>query len=407
MTHIFISYAREETKSLAIPLADKLNTIEGLTVWVDRDIEDGDDWETLIQRQIFKCDYLIVLYSPSINRHIYDELKPKSYVVREIRYAQLHKKTIIPVMIQQTEPPISLIGIQHIEYEKEGMSLDDLVDRLRKRMKIVPPPETDINNISSTTLRRIMIPPKPKIVLDAPFDWCYIPAGDVTLNPDGHDKDVYIRQETQVNVPTVWMSKYPITNKQYRQFVMDGGYVNDDWWTVSGIAWRGNNRKPYHLDDPKWNADDCPVVGVCWYEAVAFCRWMTAQTGENIMLPTDAMWQRAASGDEGRVYPWGNFWRDDVCNHNISKGGVGNTTPVRQYEDKGSSPFGVVDMAGNVWEWCLTTYQTGRNDLEGTDIRILRGGAWWNEDISQFTTTFRIKYVPSNSWGFRVVCGNL
>ncbi|HRF95582.1 MAG TPA: toll/interleukin-1 receptor domain-containing protein, partial [Aggregatilineales bacterium] len=113
MTHIFISYAREETKSLAINLADKLNAIDGLTVWVDRDIEYGDDWETVIQRQIFKCDYMIVFYSPGINRHIYDELKPKSYVVREIRYAQLHKKTIIPVMIQQTEPPINLIGIQH------------------------------------------------------------------------------------------------------------------------------------------------------------------------------------------------------------------------------------------------------------------------------------------------------
>jgi formylglycine-generating enzyme required for sulfatase activity len=64
---------------------------------------------------------------------------------------------------------------------------------------------------------------------------------------------------------------------------------------------------------------------VSWYEAVAFCRWMTAQTGENIMLPTDAMWQRAASGDEGRVYPWGDVWRDDGCNHNIGKGGAYHT----------------------------------------------------------------------------------
>lgn len=125
------------------------------------------------------------------------------------------------------------------------------------------------------------------------------------------------------------------------------------------------------------------------------------------MLPTDAMWQRAAGGDEGRVYPWGDTWRSDMCNHNIGKSGVGHTTPVRHYEDKGSSPFGVADMAGNVWEWCLTTYQTGRNDLEGIDIRILRGGAWRNEDVQMFTTTFRIKYVPSNTWGFRVVCGNL
>lgn len=407
MTHIFISYAREETKSLAINLADKLNAIDGLSAWVDRDIEYGDDWETLIQRQIFKCDYLVVLYSPSINRHIYDELKPKSYVVREVRYAQLHKKTIIPVMIQETEPPISLIGVQHIEYEKEHLTLGDLVERLRKRMKIIPPPTTDINTISSTTLRRIMIPPKPKIVLPTPFDWCYIPEGDVTLTRDGHDKDIYIRKDTTVNLSGFWMGKYPITNAQYRQFIDDKGYQTDDWWTKAGIAWRGNNTQPFHWGDAIWNRDDYPVVGVSWYEAVAFCKWLSAKSGEAIMLPTDAMWQRAAQGDDNRLYPWGDMWNPEACNHNISKNGAGHTTPVRHYETMGSSPFGVIDMAGNVWEWCLTTYDTGRNDLEGTDIRILRGGAWWNEETSRFTTTFRIKYVPSNSWGFRVVVGSL
>lgn len=407
MTHIFISYARDETRTFAIQLADALNAVDGLTVWVDRDIEYGDDWETLIQRQIFKCDYMIVLYSPSINRHIYDELKPKSYVVREIRYAQLHKKTIIPVMIQQTEPPISLIGIQHIEYEKEGMMLDVLVERLRRRMNIVPQPVIDTTTISSTTLKRIMIPPKPKVALPQPFDWCYVPAGDVTLIPDGHDKDIYIKKETTVPVSGFWMAKYLITNGQYRQFIDDKGYQTDAWWTDAGIAWRGQHKQPYHWDDSQWNGDDYPVVGVSWYEAVAFCKWLSAKSGENIMLPTDAMWQRASQGDEGHIYPWGNTWNGEVCNHNIGKTGIGHTTPVRQYEAVGASPFGVVDMAGNAWEWCLTTYSTGRNDLEGTDIRILRGGAWWNEETARFTTTYRIKYVPSNSWGLRVVCGTL
>ncbi|HRF95583.1 MAG TPA: SUMF1/EgtB/PvdO family nonheme iron enzyme, partial [Aggregatilineales bacterium] len=142
-----------------------------------------------------------------------------------------------------------------------------------------------------------MIPPKPKIVLSEPFDWCYIPAGDVLLTRDGHDKDIYIKHDVSVSLSAFWMAKYPITNQQYRQFIDDNGYQTDEWWTSAGVAWRGHNRQPYHWGDEKWSGDDYPVVGVSWYEAVAFCRWLSAKSGENIMLPTDAMRPRAAQGD--------------------------------------------------------------------------------------------------------------
>ena len=174
MTHIFISYSKKDTKSLAIDLANQFNVLEDVTAWVDVEgIDYGDEWETLIQRQIICCDYMVVLYSPDINRHIDDESQTESYVIKEIRYAQMRKKLIIPVMAQETHPPMGLISIQYIDYSQEGISSSELVNRLCKRMKITSTPKVSVAPI-------IVTPPKPKIILSQPFDWCYVPAGKVT-----------------------------------------------------------------------------------------------------------------------------------------------------------------------------------------------------------------------------------
>ncbi len=238
---------------------------------------------------------------------------------------------------------------------------------------------------------KIITPTKPKIALPAPFDWCYIPEGQVTFGPeDGYDKDFYAKEKTTVPVPAFWMAKYPVTNKQYREFV-----------TATG-------KKPRYWDDAKWNGDDYPVVGMTWYEAVAFCAWLSNKTGEKIMLPSDAMWQRAAQGDDERKFPWGNVWDASLCNNNVDKKGIGKTTPVRDYEDKYTHPYGLVDMAGNVWEWCLTTYKTGENRTTGNDNdwRVLTGGSWGTEVAGRFVSAFRDRNVP-NDWyneniGFRL-----
>ena len=197
MTHIFISYAKKDTKSLAMDLADKLNTIEGVSAWVDVEgIDYGDEWETLIQRQIARCDYMVVLYSPDINRHIDDESQTESYVIKEIRYAQMRKKPIIPVMVQQTHPPMGLISIQYIDYANEGISSAELVNRLCKRMKINVVSQVDSIPVAPMTSPQITIPPKPKIILPQPFDWCYIPAGKVSFSQkDGYDNNFYAKSE--------------------------------------------------------------------------------------------------------------------------------------------------------------------------------------------------------------------
>jgi formylglycine-generating enzyme required for sulfatase activity len=145
---------------------------------------------------------------------------------------------------------------------------------------------------------------------------------------------------------------------------------------------------------------------VSWYEAVAFCLWLSEATGEKIMLPTEDQWQYAAQGDDGRAYPWGNDWDCKRCNNSVKPCASNVTKPVRHYEGKGDSPFGVVDMAGNVWEWCLTDYNKKTNDINSiANKRVLRGGSWSRYNSDFLRCDYRGRNFPSHwgcHWGFRL-----
>ena len=200
------------------------------------------------------------------------------------------------------------------------------------------------------------------------------------------------------------IAKYPITNTQFAKFVEAGGYDEQKWWTKIGWQVLQERRwtQPRYWGDKKWNGFDYPVVGVTWYEAVAFCLWLSETSEESILLPTSEQWQYAAQGDdEKRLFPWGRRWNKKKCNNS------GNgTTPVTEFEGKGDSVFGVVDMAGNVWEWCLTGYESKSNELNGTEARTMRGGSWDKGKIDFFRCDYVNSYDPSNSIdlvGFRIV----
>jgi formylglycine-generating enzyme required for sulfatase activity len=208
------------------------------------------------------------------------------------------------------------------------------------------------------------------------------------------------------------IARYPITNAQFKLFLDAGGYSERRWWTDAGWQQREEDgwTQPRHWTDSKWNGADKPVVGVSWYEAVAFCLWLSEATGEKIMLPTEAQWQYAAQGDDGRTYPWGNTWDHTKCNNYAKKEGGGlfglfrgplpdghgqRTTPVTAYEGRGDSPFGVVDMAGNVWEWCLTDYNGNSNNINSnSNSRVLRGGSWDYGNPDRFRCDIRGRNNP-------------
>ena len=145
-------------------------------------------------------------------------------------------------------------------------------------------------------------------LLPEPFAWIDIPAGRVDIKKHG-----------EFDVAAFQIAKYPITNAQYAKFIEAGGYRKRKWWTDAGWERRSSDSwtEPRYWAGSRFNGREQPVVGVSWYEAVAFCLWLSDLTGEQIMLPTEDQWQRAAQGDDGRVYPWGDEWDCHRCNNSV------------------------------------------------------------------------------------------
>lgn len=210
------------------------------------------------------------------------------------------------------------------------------------------------------------------------------------------------------------ISRYPITVAQYQCFVQAGGYNDSRHWTAAGWAWRQQLERqgpaPYtapHL------SPTLPVTGVSWYEANAFCHWLSTQTGESIQLPSEVQWERAARHTDGRTYPWGDDFAATRCNMRDS--GLAQPSPVGLFPT-GNAACGAADLVGNVWEWCATQWRsTYKDDAQsvdnaqtGTERRVLRGGSWANEQ-HLVRCAHRHRNYPDH-WGpnvgFRVVALN-
>jgi formylglycine-generating enzyme required for sulfatase activity len=222
-----------------------------------------------------------------------------------------------------------------------------------------------------------------------------------------------------------------VTNGQYRRFVEAGGYDERRYWTEAGWAWRTivydskvpkwlvserppeKRDRPFWWDDPARNLPNLPVVGICWFEALAYTRWLSDVTGCPCRLPAEAEWEKAARGTDGRIYPWGNGEiRPQRANYRET--GIGSTSPVGCFPS-GASPHGCMDMVGNVWEWCCSLYRSypydpgdGREDLEAEGEPVLRGGSW-RDGQSHARCAFRFWNV-AGSWndymGFRCARGS-
>jgi formylglycine-generating enzyme required for sulfatase activity len=228
-------------------------------------------------------------------------------------------------------------------------------------------------------------------ILPPPFAWIEIPSGKVILV----DASIWGGSKGGVfEIDSFSIAKYSVTNGQYQVFVdADDGYANSLWWDYSeeARAWRKTRPQSQPRAFP---GDDHPRGNVSWFDAVAFCRWLSGRTALQITLPTEKQWQRAAIGDMDWQYPWGIEFDKNRCNS--SESGIGQTTPVIQYP-QGASPYGAFDMSGNVWEWCLTEWGTENDDLNGDTARVRRGGSYNGLDID-LRSTNRYRNPP----GFEV-----
>jgi len=248
--------------------------------------------------------------------------------------------------------------------------------------------------------------------------WCEVPAGSFTMSSDDADEMAFDSEKPQheVRLPAFRIARYPVTNAQYAAFVRDRGYTTR-WracWTDDGWAWKEDRAGPDTYGGI-FDLPNHPVVMVTWYEAVAFCRWLTEQlrrtgkieTGTEVALPSEAQWEKAARGTDGRIYPWGD--QADPNRANYDDTGVGTTSAVGCFPG-GASPYGALDMSGNVWEWCRTEWQDNyenyqdADNLEGTGRRVLRGGSF---DDPRHVVRCSFRYWPSPlyvwlGYGFRL-----
>ncbi len=185
-------------------------------------------------------------------------------------------------------------------------------------------------------------------------DMVFIPAGTFSMGISGNYPEDEGPQH-DVNLSAFWIDRYEATNAEYRQCV-----TADVCPEPADLRYYGDRGFANH-----------PVVFVTWYNARDYCEWRQKR------LPTEAEWERAARGGDGRSYPWGNQLLRDRLN---ADNRVGGTSPVGSYPS-GASPYGALDMAGNVWEWVADWYEpypgsTLRSDLFGQKYKVVRGGSW-------------------------------
>ena len=209
------------------------------------------------------------------------------------------------------------------------------------------------------------LPARRQLTLLLPdIDWVTIAGGEF----------VYQQGERR-QLPAFRIARYPVTNIQYQTFIDAGGYRDDRWW---------QDLKRPEPEPSHWPQANRPRTNVDWYEAVAFCRWLSAPLAYEIRLPTEKEWERAARGVEGQEYPWGNDYESGRANINetwssdqVGAWNLQQTTAVGVYP-QGASSEGVLDLSGDVWEWCLNKYDHPdqiQADSSG-DIRVLRGGSY-------------------------------
>lgn len=234
-----------------------------------------------------------------------------------------------------------------------------------------------------------------------------------------------------------FIGKFPITNQEFRIFWKSGGYQETKWWSKAGLEWlnrspedeekmnlekwkrRNGRNEPALWNDLGWGIPNRPVVEVTWFEAMAYCAWLTEQmqfsnelpAGYLARLPTEAEWEKAARGIDGRFWPWGNKWEDNYTNTRIANLLTTNSMGIFNVD---MSPYGVFDMVGNMTEWChslLFTYPysptDGREKIDIDEQRAVRSSSWF---LGKYAThcAYRRSYSPDSHFdglGFRVVIG--
>jgi formylglycine-generating enzyme required for sulfatase activity len=210
----------------------------------------------------------------------------------------------------------------------------------------------------------------------------------------------------KITIQPFEIGKYSVTNKWFEEFIKADGYRNRDYWSDGGRKFLEytKNEDPefwHSWDARKWTCPNSPVVGVSWYEADAFTRWLsiTLKDRYEYRLPDENEWEAAAVGFEKRVYPWGNEWDKNKCNAYETE--IRKPSSVGIFK-KGDTTDGISDMAGNVWDWTKSDYDSGKelNDFkfEPEMHKLFEQGLYEKCSSKMKEKTIQIPVLRGGSW---------
>lgn len=232
--------------------------------------------------------------------------------------------------------------------------------------------------------------------------WIEIPESTTIIGRGSNLPQVFNSMAaTPLLIKTFYISCYPITNQQFQTFINDASFFNKGWWDSSYISNIDSIIKP----PVSRGESNFPRTNINYYEAKAFCRWLSEKLGFKVELPNENAWEKSARGFQESSYPWGNEYIIGYANidETTKMDGIHNlmsATPVGMYP-QGASPYGVMDVSGNVWEWTSSWYYPSGISPHLT----VRGGSWDFDRLAAMVTSRRKldPLVRSHSLGFRVV----
>ncbi len=386
---VFLCHASQD-KPIVRELYQRLLAEGWIDPWLDeKELIPGQDWGMEIEKAVESSDAVIVCLSNT-------SIAKSGYVQRELR-AILDKALekpegviyVVPLRLDDCQVPHSLKNLQWVDYfetaayEKLLQSFQACASRIG--LIVFPGMQGQLGSV----------------------EFVNVPAGKFLIGSLSENKLAFPDEKPQhtFEIPYNYLiTRFEITNVQFAKYVEQANAKSKS----SARKWR--------------MFPDLPVVNISWYEALRFCQWLTDHYHHHghpdylFRLPTEAEWEMAARGEDGREWPWGNQFlsekrpKDIPCNCQRSK--IGKPTPVEAYIPGGYSPYHVADMIGNVWEWTQSLLRSypydpcdGRENLKTPGERVIRGGSF-DTTVRSVRITCRSRLNPEFSLpnvGFRIV----